>query len=105
MPTYSQDSQNADPERSFREFVLRLTSNDRCVEPVIAQADKNSLCDVTSWNEVRIYLNRAGADHDAIICARLAWREYQSAMKPKKRMSSRRPIENSQIVHYGERSR
>ena len=73
-------------QESFREFVLHLTSNDPCVVSFIAQANNNFLRDANSWTEVRTYLNRAGAEHDAFIGARLAWREYHSAMKSKKRM-------------------
>jgi hypothetical protein len=105
--TNSQDSQNADLERSFREFVLGLTSNNPCMDSFIAQTNKTSLRDVSSWNEVRTYLNHAGAEHDAFIGARLAWRGYRCAMNLKNRMGldSRRPIQNSQAVSYGERSR
>jgi hypothetical protein len=85
MATHSQESRDTDLERSFREFVLRLKSKDPCVASFIAQAKNDCFRNISSWTEVRTYLNRAGAEHDAFIGARLAWREYRSAGKSKKR--------------------
>ena len=62
---------------SFRHFVRNL----RGVDPVLAafkvHATENAFPNIDAWAEIRSYLVRTGAQHDAMVGARIAWREFQ----------------------------
>jgi hypothetical protein len=77
MPTRKHTSRQADA-KSFGEFVLRMKPVGRALESFIAHLKSEPLPHVTSWTEVRTYLNRSGAEHDAFVGGRAAWREYRS---------------------------
>jgi hypothetical protein len=77
MPTRKHTSRQTDA-KSFREFVPRMKPVDRALESFIAHLKSEPLPHVTSWKEVRAYLNRSGAEHDAFVGGRAAWREYAS---------------------------
>jgi hypothetical protein len=64
--------------KSFREFALRIKSADPALKSFIAHLKSEPLPTVSSWTEVRTYLNRSGAEHDAFVGGRVAWREYSS---------------------------
>jgi hypothetical protein len=72
-------------EYSFREFALRLGSEDQLVQEFVSYATANGLPRLSSWAEVRTHLNSVGADQGTFIGARLAWREYALAGRPTKR--------------------
>jgi hypothetical protein len=63
---------------SFRHFVRNL----RGAKPVVAafkvHAAENAFPNIDSWAEIRSYLVRTGAQHEAVVGARIAWREFQS---------------------------
>ena len=83
MMTLPETSKEDKANRPFREFVLGLKTTDPFVQTFIAHATDNSLPRLSSWSEVRTHLNRVGADQNAFVGARLAWREYTSVAKPK----------------------
>ena len=72
-------------EYSFREFALRLGSEDPLIQAFVNHATASGLPRLSSWADVRTHLNSVGADQDTFVGARLAWREYALADKPTKR--------------------
>jgi hypothetical protein len=80
MPTHQHTSDQA-KAKSFREFALSMKPLDPALKSFIAHFKSEPLPHVTSWTEVRTYLNRSGAEHDAFVGGRAAWREYRSKAK------------------------
>ena len=68
----------AGPDGSFREFARKL----RAISPPLKMFKTCALADefpaAHSWQEVRGFLVRSGAEHEAIVGARMAWREFRS---------------------------
>jgi hypothetical protein len=81
MAAHQRTSREAASKRPFREFALRLASADPLVESFVAHAGNESFPNVNTWAEVRTYLYKAGAETDAFVGGRLAWREYISRTK------------------------
>ena len=81
LAAHMQTSRQAASKRPFREFALRLASADPLVESFVAHAANESFPNVNSWGEVRTYLYKAGAEPNAFVGGRLAWREYISRAK------------------------
>lgn len=79
MQSYRKD------EHSFREFALRLRSEDALIQEFVNYATANGLPRLSSWADLRTHLNSVGADQGTFIGARLAWREYALAGGPTKR--------------------
>lgn len=65
---------------SFRQFVRKHAKRgaDSAFESFQQLARDDSFPDVGSWAEIRSYLVNAGADHEAMVGARMAWREFCS---------------------------
>jgi len=63
---------------SFGHFVRNLRGVDPVLAPFKAHAAANVFPHVDSWAEIRSYLFRTGAQHEAVVGARIAWREFQS---------------------------
>jgi hypothetical protein len=59
----------------------RIASADPLVESFVVHAGNESFSNVNTWGEVRTYLYKTGAEPDAFIGGRLAWREYISRAK------------------------
>jgi hypothetical protein len=64
--------------RSFREFARKLRGTDPPLKMFKACAMAADFPSAQSWQEVRGFLVRSGAEHEAIVGARMAWREFRS---------------------------
>lgn len=62
---------------SFHHFVCKLPASDPVLAPFKVHAAANDFPDIDAWAEIRSYLLRTGAQHEAIVGARTAWREFQ----------------------------
>jgi hypothetical protein len=80
MPAHTQPPQRA-TAKSFREFALLLKRADPSLNSFVAHLTSEPLPNVNSWTEVRSYLTHSGAEHDAFVGGRMAWREYKSLAK------------------------
>ena len=63
---------------SFRHYVRHLRGVDSVLAVFKAHASENAFPDIDSWAALRSHLVRTGAPHEAVVGARLAWREFQS---------------------------
>jgi hypothetical protein len=63
---------------SFRNFVRNLNGGDSMLAPFKVHAAANDFPDTESWAKIRSYLVRIGAQHEAVVGARIAWRQFQS---------------------------
>jgi hypothetical protein len=64
--------------RSFLDFARRLRPTNPPLKMFRERALAADFPAADSWQEVRGFLVRTGAEHEAIVGARMAWREYQS---------------------------
>lgn len=67
-------SSGAERSHSFRQFVRKLHTT----EPELILFKEHAAADAFSWAEISSYLSNDGAPHDAIVGARLAWRQFRS---------------------------
>ena len=63
---------------SFRHFACRLPGNDPALELFKHHASARDFPDTDSWAEIRSYLVQAGAQHEAMVGARIAWRGFRN---------------------------
>jgi hypothetical protein len=63
---------------SFRHFVRNLNGGDSMLASFKAHAAANDFPDTESWAKIRSYLLRTGAEHETVVGARIAWRQFQS---------------------------
>ena len=63
---------------SFHHFVGKLPGTDPLIAAFKVHAAENACPDTASWAKIRSYLFRTGAQHEAVVGARTAWREFQS---------------------------
>jgi hypothetical protein len=71
-----------DGPQSFSEFARRLRAHDPVFAAFKPYAMRNDFPDTNVWEAIRRYLVQSGADHDAFVGARMAWREYQERNRP-----------------------
>ncbi len=67
----------AGASRSFRDFARKLRADNPALAAFKPHATAGDFPAANSWQEVRAYLVRAGADHEALVGARMAWREFR----------------------------
>jgi hypothetical protein len=63
---------------SFRHFVRRLPGTNPLIAAFKVHAADGAFPDTDSWAAIRSYLVRTGAPHEAMVGARVAWRDFQS---------------------------
>lgn len=63
--------------RSFRDYARKLRADNAPLKMFKNYALGDEFPAGESWQEVRGYLVRAGAEHEALVGARLAWREFR----------------------------
>jgi hypothetical protein len=63
---------------SFGHFVRKLPGTDPLIAAFQVHAAENKCPDTGSWAKIRSHLSRTGAKHEAMVGARIAWREFQS---------------------------
>ena len=61
---------------SFRHFVRNLHGADLALAAFKVHAAENAFPNIDAWAEIRSYLVRTGAQHEAMVGARIAWREF-----------------------------
>lgn len=64
--------------RSFRAFVRKHEPNNPPINALRPYASADDFPSGGTWQEIRLHLLHAGAEHEAIVGARIAWREYHS---------------------------
>lgn len=64
--------------RSFREFVRKLRADNLPLKMLKPYALTDEFPAGESWQEVRGFLVRTGAEHEAVVGARMAWREFRT---------------------------
>ena len=62
---------------SFRQFVRKVRSSEPALVLFKEHAAADLFPDAESWYEIRSYLVKAGADHEAFVGARMAWRGFR----------------------------
>lgn len=62
---------------SFQHFVGKLRSTDPVVASIRDHAAANNFPDIESWAQIRSYMTHTGAAHEAMVGARIAWREFR----------------------------
>jgi hypothetical protein len=70
-------SGTAGASRSFRDFARKLRADNPALAAFKPHAMAADFPAASSWQEVRAYLVRAAADHEALVGARMAWREFR----------------------------
>ena len=63
--------------QSFRDFARELGGTHPLVVRFKAHAKSEGLPDANDWGGIRRHLMASGADHEAIVGARMAWRQYR----------------------------
>jgi hypothetical protein len=63
--------------RSFRDFARKLRANNPPLTMFKSYAMSAEFPAARSWQEVRGYLVRAGAEHEALVGARMVWRQFR----------------------------
>jgi hypothetical protein len=71
-------SGGAEGPNSFRHFIRKLPTTNPGLGLFKVHAAESNFPDTESWAEIRSYLVRAGAQHEAVVGARIAWREFRS---------------------------
>lgn len=74
----SKASGGAEGPNSFRHFVRKLRTTDAGLGLFKVHAAESNFPDTDSWAEIRSYLVRIGAQHEVLVGARIAWREFRS---------------------------
>lgn len=64
--------------RSFRDFARKLRADNLPLKLFKPYALGLEFPAGASWQEVRGFLIRIGAEHEAVVGARMAWREFRS---------------------------
>jgi hypothetical protein len=71
-----------DGPQSFSEFARRLKAHHPVFLAFKQYAVRSDFPDTSAWGAIRQYLEESGAEREAIVGARMAWRQYRERHKP-----------------------